>query len=188
LLLNFIGQVVKFGTPFQREAGYAIAQAIVIHNPESEFDFAAIGSCATLDTDLHPSPIVKGLLRVLVERGIVVRRATRLPAGKQWSMFPAIDVDFEVWQWQPPEGDIFEGYEKWPPIHMIDPGFAGSAVLKEAKNAISKIRTVRPLSDWSEKVDLARRQEQNAEGRSRTIWEMPSTNKVKSFLSHTQWA
>jgi hypothetical protein len=112
LLLSFLGQVVKFGTPFQREASYAIAQSILILSPEAKVDFAAIGSCATLDTDLHASPIVKGLLRVLVERGIIVRRAARLSAGKVWSIFPAMKLEFEIGKWQPPDGDVFEEYEK----------------------------------------------------------------------------
>jgi hypothetical protein len=184
LLLNFLGQVVKLGTPLQREAVYAIAQATLIHNPEADqqVDFATIGSYATLDTELHASPIVKGLLRGLVERGIVVQSPTKAVTGKTWSMFPLSNLGFSLEDWRPHGDDIFGDYEGWPPIYMIDPGFAGSTILKATKLALGKVRSVPPLTEWFQRLALARGQGTQGRDRTHVALEMPSAEQIGRFL------
>jgi hypothetical protein len=184
LLLNFLGQVVKLGTPSQKEAVYAIAQATLIHNPEADqkVDFATIGSYATLDTELHASPIVKGLLRGLVERGIVVQSPTKSVTGKTWSQFPLSDLGFSLEDWRPDGDDIFSDCESWPPMYMTDPGFSGSTILKAVKAALGKIRSVAPLSGWFQRLLLARGQSTLGGDGSHAAREMPDAEQIGRFL------
>jgi heme-degrading monooxygenase HmoA len=127
-------------------------------------------------------------LPVLVERGIIVRRAARLSAGKVWLMFPAMNVKFEIAKWKLSNGDFFAEFEKWSPIYMIDPGFIGSKILREPNVALTKMKEVKSLSDWFQKASLARGQKSNAKGKSRIPREIPDGIKIEQFLKQVKWS
>jgi hypothetical protein len=94
LVLNFATQITKLGTSSQREAVYALTDAIVNVNQKMCVvqEVTNIAYAAVTDMEIQTSPIVRRLLRTLVKNGVVAQNAAKLTGGKSFSLFPEMTV------------------------------------------------------------------------------------------------
>jgi hypothetical protein len=169
LLLGFLTQVVRSVQRLQREAAYAMTDALIeLRAKVCQWqEVSNLAYAAGTDFECQSSAITCDFLRTLMRMGVVAH-LTKFSSGK-FSMFPTLPkVAFDFRDWAPHAKDLFSEFKFYPPMLITEVGYSGSQIVRDVRHVIDTIETIPPIDHWYAQMVGAREQHKHIAERSTT--------------------